>query len=647
MRLILLHLFAISLFAKSLMVAPGETVRFYAEATGPAAWSADVGQISQSGEWTAPAAEGSATIGAAVGTALDQLVVVVAQVAPPPPPPPSTDAVEIQTLLSPGDVIRFDDGSEFVAPESATVAVIEIADFGKVRVEPTSEPPPPPPPDDPPPPPPIPGEDGNIFPVGTAAELRVMLAPDSPAKPGDTILVQPGVYNGSFRIQVSGTPEAPIRIRSAEGPRVTRIDVGGFEDGNFNSAGFEVTGDYLTIEGFEIMSSSPGPRKIGASGSWVGSILNRGDGIYFGRFAGAPKGKGVRIAGNVIHDTRNGVSWSNNTAPIDVDGNIFYYVGWQGGDRGHGHGTYGKASPSPGVPAVQRRNFSSRNFGIGLRFYGTGSSDPYAGVLDNNVSWNASEAWNDQKLWFTFLHDLQVAGKTQAWMTNNVALNAVPKADGTYHWDGHTFVGAAHAASTPQKDSLVVEGNWIAGADPNGAALQALRYKTITIKDNRIVSPAGTLLEFDTSSSYSFSGNEWWGSRVNTRRDAKTWGWEERFGHRTETLPTGIWAKFIEHPLDPANKVRYVALNWDQTPTVTVDLTGWFAEGDTVDVYAIEDVLGAPVATFVLDSTLTVEAPARLDPARLPKMIGSPLTPAVEAMLPIGPLLVPLQFERQ
>lgn len=532
---------------------------------------------------------------------------------------------------------------------------------------PPTDPPPGPDPDPPtdpgtPAPPPIPGPrpGQEIYSAASAAQLHQLS--QEKVKPGDIVYVEPGTYKGSFRLQASGTPDNPIRYIARGGPRSTIIDVGGELNGKpsdtFNSACFEVTADWVTIEDFQLMSSSNGPRKIAQAGSHHGSTLMRGDGVYFGRFAGAPKGKGVRVAGNWIHNTRNGISWGNDCYPIDIDGNWIWDVGWLGSDRSHAHGTYGKGAPQKGIPMIQRRNFAWDN-AIGLRFYGTGESQPYGGVLQDNVCWNAGRNAGEQKLWFAMLHDLQVAGKAEAWVLRNVLFNGVRLSDGRIWWDGVPFTTAAHVPSTPMKDFFHGEGNWIVGADHNGAAAQILKYKRATWKDNWVASPdnvtgstrqGGVIVELNSGSYPVLEGqNRWYGSRSTIRINERNEPWNEAIlGPRIEAMPTDRWMKFIPHPTDPENKVCFTCVNWpyinsrDESP-IEVPLP-LFNAGATVRATLIEDAFGPlQLEPVTLGSDRKVMLP--VTGRKVPDQLGTSLPAGVVDRLSAAPALVNVMFE--
>ncbi len=105
----------------------------------------------------------------------------------------------------------------------------------------------------PPPPPPPPG--GNRVAVGTAAQLTSALAS---AKPGDSIVMSDGTYNGQFNSTASGTAQAPITLSGGRGAIINGGSLGSgysFSLGTKNSAS---TVSYWRLTGFMVTGGQKG-----------------------------------------------------------------------------------------------------------------------------------------------------------------------------------------------------------------------------------------------------------------------------------------------------------------------------------------------------------------------------------------------------
>lgn len=94
---------------------------------------------------------------------------------------------------------------------------------------------------------------------------------------------------------------------------------------------FDVAGGYTTYRNFEITSSDP-VRTTSISGSAPSDII-RGAGIIV-------NASGIKLINLSVHDAADGMFLGENAIDLEVYGCIVYNNGWEGPDRGHGHGLY-------------------------------------------------------------------------------------------------------------------------------------------------------------------------------------------------------------------------------------------------------------------------------------------------------------------
>lgn len=201
-------------------------------------------------------------------------------------------------------------------------------------------------------------------PPGRAAEIRV--GPDAyrdivkTLRPGDTLVLEPGTYTRGLDIhKLSGTPEAPIAIVGARGPRRTvlialpgrntisianaafvRIADLDLEGGNapVDAVKAEGTARFahdIVIEGLRISGYSRSQQNVGISTkcpawNWTirgNRITDVGTGLYLGNSDGtAPFVRGV-VEGNVVAGTlgysmqiKHQIAWPEQLAALPARG---------------------------------------------------------------------------------------------------------------------------------------------------------------------------------------------------------------------------------------------------------------------------------------------------------------------------------------
>lgn len=178
--------------------------------------------------------------------------------------------------------------------------------------------------------------------------LSFALSAVGPAQPGDSILLRGGRYDGQFSSRLSGQSNNPIVVKPYSSERAV------------------INGTNETVF-VPILS-------IGGSGTWfqdleiMSSVTNR---VVSNKMGGAffdVSGYDNKLINCVIHDTGGGVFISERSTNAEVTGCIIYNNGWQGGDRGHGHGIY--PQNFPGNRKVIRDNIVFHQYGYGIHAYG-------------------------------------------------------------------------------------------------------------------------------------------------------------------------------------------------------------------------------------------------------------------------------------
>ncbi|MDZ4800706.1 MAG: Ig-like domain-containing protein [Bryobacteraceae bacterium] len=183
-------------------------------------------------------------------------------------------------------------------------------------------------------------------------DLATALRATSPVvQPGDTVYLRRGNYRpvdaDTFAAAVSGTAAAPIAFRAATG-EFPHID-----------GGFEVTGSWLVIRDLEF-SGSLTKRRTDIIGPWPDNLVTPSGVAVF-----APN---VKVINCVIHDLQEGVDGWADASDVEIYGNLIFYNGWNGPDRGHGHGIY---SQNRSGKKWIHDNLIYQNFAQGMQLYGT------------------------------------------------------------------------------------------------------------------------------------------------------------------------------------------------------------------------------------------------------------------------------------
>jgi hypothetical protein len=185
-------------------------------------------------------------------------------------------------------------------------------------------------------------------------DLKTALSHPKAINPGDTIWLRKGTYHGSFTSELIGHKGAPIIVRQYPGERATL-------DGCLTPPSYEATlmvkGEYTWFWGFEVTNCDP-KRETAQTGPDPTDIF-RGTGVDV-------RGNDVKLINLVIHDTGGGIGAWTTAKRAEMSGNIVYYNGFEGGDRGHGHGIYVQNEEGP---KHLYDNVVFHQFGSGIHAY--------------------------------------------------------------------------------------------------------------------------------------------------------------------------------------------------------------------------------------------------------------------------------------
>lgn len=213
------------------------------------------------------------------------------------------------------------------------------------------------------------GGDGTIErPWNLGSALKGVAA----VRPGDTIWLRGGVYRAydvpsKYFSALEGAENLPITVRQFPGERA-------IVDGSIT----QLTGGWVNYWGFEIMNTLPAriTDETGPFPTAFKSPDGRGNNVDLTVSGFDLRAPNVKLINMIIHDSIGGGIVVNSAAiNPEIYGTFSFHNGWQGADRGHGHGFYGQ-NVSPSV-ALVRDNLFFSNFALGAQVTGTGP------VVDN------------------------------------------------------------------------------------------------------------------------------------------------------------------------------------------------------------------------------------------------------------------------
>ena len=375
-------------------------------------------------------------------------------------------------------------------------------------------------------------------------DLATALAQPATVKPGDTIWLTGGTYVGHFTSKLKGSTREPIVVRQADGERAIL-------DGNdgTNTVTLLVNGSDAWYWGFEIMNSSTARLSNSSSANPPG----QGEGVNL-------LGPRTRLINLVIHDTSQGVLTTTDIADTEISGCLIYYNGYDGPDRGHGHGVYIQ-NAAPSTKHVLD-NIIFAQYGYGIHAYTEG------GVLDNldiegNTSFNNGILSKVSSLTTDILVGANGSAAAGPSASAKVAKNTVLRNNYTYFTSGGT---ASNLGFSKGIASPTITDNYFVGS----AALTLVNaFPPITMQGNAFF---GKLSGFTSSD---FPNNTYYSSRPSG---------------------TKVFIRPNKYELGRANITIY---NWDNASSVDIDPSAIVKVGARYELRNAQNYFAPPVASGI------------------------------------------------
>jgi hypothetical protein len=299
-----------------------------------------------------------------------------------------------------------------------------------------------------------------------------------------------------------------------------------------------INGAYSVFRDFEVTSSFA-TRVVASTGSNPADARGSGVGMY---------AKGVKLINLVIHDTGVGVGNWSPASDGEVYGCIIFYNGWDAPDRGHGHGIYAQNQTGK---KLLTDNVIFRQFSYGIHGYTEGGTiDNF--VVEGNIVFHNGEMSKTSG----FATDILVGGL-------KVAASPTLRENFTYSPPGEGSNNVGYSAGCT--DPSIVDNTFVASP-----ALEIVACTgATTITGNSFVGPVSGFTATD------FPDNSYWIART------KSWNVVVR-----------------PNRYDPS-RVHIAAYNWDNWDSLPVNVSGVLGVGEAYDLYDVQNLFGAPVASGV------------------------------------------------
>jgi len=401
-------------------------------------------------------------------------------------------------------------------------------------------------------------------------DIQTALNQPAAVKPGDTIWLRNGTYgNGGtiFTSNLNGTSTQPIVLRQYPGERATV------------NGGFIVDGSNVWFWGFEVANLSVTNRITSCSGTNC-NMMPVGFDIY------APGSKFINM---VVHDTAQGFGFWTPATNAEIYGSLIYNNGWQGSDRGHGHGIY--TQNQTGTKTI-RDNIIFQGFGLGIQAYGSTNAYVQNFLFDGNTIFNAGTLTIGPNHDYNLLAGGGAGGPQNITVTNNY----------TYHTPSSGLGLSSLGALGTQASNLIATNNYWIGGD---TAISLYNWIGATYTNNIAYSQSNyVLLAGNLSpSTYTWNNNTYYGSNLMSLdgHDKTLATWRQATGLDSNSTapvgqPTGTWT-FVRPNRYESGRANITIYNWGLASTVPVDLSSLLTVGSHFQVFNAQNFYGTPVVS--------------------------------------------------
>jgi len=399
-------------------------------------------------------------------------------------------------------------------------------------------------------------------------DLATALRPPRTVQPGDTIWLRNGTYGDgatTFVSGITGNARNPIIVRQYPGERAT-----------INGC-LTVNGAFTWYWGFEVTNLLPA--RVSTTAGSFGGLRTWGVLV---------NGPGTKFINLVVHDADSGFGFWSPAQNAEIYGCIIYYNGWQGPDRGHGHGIY--TQNQYGLKHIGD-NIIFDQFDLGIQAYGSSAASVRNYAVDGNIVFNNGSLSGQlvDNILFGF------SGSMSGIRLDSNYLYDTPTANAGYSQIGWSYGGF-------NGDALLTGNYWIGGY----YAVDLWNWQNLTYSNNTTYSASGSLVQLTASNgqtpgSYTFSTNTYYGSglfayngQVMKWADWKSATGLDADGQMKPGRPQGTWV-FVRPNKYEQGRANIAIYNWPVTSTVAVDPSAVLAPGASFEIRDAEQFFGPPV----------------------------------------------------
>ncbi|PZX13545.1 putative secreted protein (Por secretion system target) [Breznakibacter xylanolyticus] len=396
--------------------------------------------------------------------------------------------------------------------------------------------------------------------------LSTAMAHPPSVRAGDTIYLHGGRYVGQFTSELWGSSSQPIVVMGAPGE--TAIIDG--NNGVSAEAALIINGQHVVYRDFHVANSHKGRIQGGSPAV----VICSGISVF---------GANNRLTGLMVYDNPgNGIGfWSSATESV-IEGCLIFHNGYQGMDRGHGHGIY--TQNATGTKTI-RDNIIFNGFQYGIHAYTEGGSiKGYR--IDGNVLFNNGILQRNGTLKPNILiGGLQPADRIA--LSNNLLFQSSSLSN-------NLELGYSVVNQTAE-----IKGNTIL----NGSiAVMVNKWKNVTFTGNRVVGPK-MLLGIDSQgvdyTVYQWNNNNYHGAGT-TPFSQMTWdGWRSLTGFDAQsswqtTYPTtnDVWVRPIA---SIPGRAHIIVINWQKLGQVNVNVASVLTPGTQYEVVDAQNPMASPL----------------------------------------------------